>query len=199
MTDIPDNTSPPGYRLAYTLVVTTRRNMIWLNVISVLIFVMAGALVFGCLLLYAALGSPLQLSGWPTNLPVWVGLVTLLALLLVHEWLHGLAIQAMGYKPRYGAKPLKLVFYATADGVYFTRRQFIIVALTPLVVISAIGLFLALFVPQQSALWLGLLVTVNAASAIGDLWMTRVALRYPPEALVQDHEDGMSVFLPMQG
>jgi len=53
---------------------------------------------------------------------------------------------------------------------------------------------LMLFFPPRLAQWIALGVVVNAAGAIGDLWMTAVALRFDSSALIQDEEDCMRVF-----
>jgi hypothetical protein len=37
---------------------------------------------------------------------------------------------------------------------------------------------------------------VNASGAVGDLWMTLIALRYPARSRMMDERDGMRVFLP---
>jgi hypothetical protein len=42
-------------------------------------------------------------------------------------------------------------------------------------------------------------VVVNAAGAIGDLWMTSVALRYDSSVLIRDEEDSMRIFARMDG
>jgi hypothetical protein len=37
---------------------------------------------------------------------------------------------------------------------------------------------------------------INAAGAVGDLWISRVVLRYPKESFVMDERDGVRIFLP---
>jgi hypothetical protein len=48
--------------------------------------------------------------------------------------------------------------------------------------------------PDGVAYNIGLAVIFNAASAIGDLWMTAVVLRCPRSALVRDEMDSIRVF-----
>ena len=48
--------------------------------------------------------------------------------------------------------------------------------------------------PLGLAEWIALAVTINAAGAVGDIWMTAVALRYDATALVRDEEDSMRIF-----
>lgn len=58
-------------------------------------------------------------------------------LVIIHELLHGLALKFTGAKKiNYGGYLRKFVFYAEADSHILNRRQFAILALTPLVVIK---------------------------------------------------------------
>ncbi len=109
-----------------------------------------------------------------------------------HEWLHGLAIRYYGGEPRYGVGLAHFILpyaYATTDHE-FTRNQFIVVLLTPLVVMSAAG------VPAMIALewgWLIVPLAANAGGAVADLWMTMTLLSYPPHVRLEDHEEGVRI------
>ena len=120
------------------------------------------------------------------------GLASALIVLPLHEWIHGLLIARYGHKPRYGVK--LMVLFATSDGALFRRREFIRIALAPLTVITAVGCLIMLFLPFGLAYWVALAVVLNAGGAIGDLWMTAIALRYDLSALIRDEEDSMRIF-----
>ncbi|WP_123620488.1 DUF3267 domain-containing protein [Halorubrum sp. CSM-61] len=131
--------------------------------------------------------------GWiatPVNILVIAFLGTFF--LVPHEWLHGLAIRYYGGKPRYGVGVAHFVLpyaYATTDHE-FTRNQFVVVLLTPLVVMTAVG------VPLMLAFgwgWLALPLTLNAAGAVADLWMTVSVLGYPAHVRIVDHETGARI------
>ncbi|WP_254840446.1 DUF3267 domain-containing protein [Natronomonas marina] len=112
--------------------------------------------------------------------------------LVPHEWLHGLAIRYYGGEPRYGVGLAHFILpyaYATTDHV-FTRNQFVVVLLTPLVVITAIGVPLMLGLGWG---WLAIPLTMNAAGAVADVWMTAVVLGYPAHVRVVDHETGVRI------
>lgn len=73
------------------------------------------------------------------------GILLLLLLIPVHELLHGLAFKLCGVsKVRFGVQWRQFLFYAAADGEAITLKQFRIVALTPLLVISTILLVVVL-------------------------------------------------------
>lgn len=131
--------------------------------------------------------------GWlatPVNILVLVFLGT--AILVPHEWLHGLAIRYYGGEPRYGVGVAHFVLpyaYATTDHE-FTRNQFIVVLLTPLVVMTLVGVPLMLILGWG---WLVVPLTLNAAGAIADIWMTLMVVSYPAHIRIVDHETGVRI------
>ncbi|HLV36517.1 MAG TPA: DUF3267 domain-containing protein, partial [Spirillospora sp.] len=74
------------------------------------------------------------------------------------------------------------------------RNHFVIIALAPLVVITLVGMVLMIFMPDSIAYYIGLIVVLNAAGSIGDLWMTAAVLRYPPDTLVRDEADSIRIY-----
>lgn len=187
--------SPEGYRLAHRFSLTGRRTLVWLNIIGSLLFVVVLAVVFTGLRLYSHLDTPLVIAGLPATLPVGLYVLMLGGTLILHEALHGLAILAFGERPRFGAKLTRLVLYTTSDA-FFPRRRYLIVTLAPLAGITAIGVTFMLLSPTGLGMWIGIMVAMNAASSIGDLWMTAVIASFPPVAIFHDEADGMSAYLP---
>lgn len=114
------------------------------------------------------------------------------AIIVPHEWLHGLAIRHYGGEPRYGVGVAHFILpyaYATTDHE-FSRNQFVVVLLTPLVVMTAVG------VPLMLAFgwgWLVLPLAANAAGAVADVWMTMTLLGFPVHVRLQDHADGVRI------
>jgi hypothetical protein len=185
---------PPGYREVKHLVLTASRTIVWLNIVALL--PMAAALF----LMAAWLSVVLRLRGsWivstGSGVPIWLALAALLLLMIpLHEGAHGLAIAWVGHKPRFGAKLSKMVVYATTDSGLFRRNEFVLVALAPLVGLTLLGMLLVWFVPDWARYYVSLGVILNAGSAIGDLWMLLVVLRYPARAIVRDEEDGIRIY-----
>jgi hypothetical protein len=185
---------PDNYVEAKHLVATEQRTLLWLNLASLVPLVLA-------LLFMGWWGAVVRQLRGPYNTAFSESLSWLIAVVIVvivtfggHELAHGLAIRWAGHKPRFGMKLHKGVLYATADGALFPRNQFIVIALAPLVLITLIGMILMVFVPDSIGYYVGLIVVLNAAGAIGDMWMTAVVLRYPPDALVRDEADSIRIF-----
>jgi hypothetical protein len=187
---------PANYHEVSYMSINERGMLLWLNVMSLVPLVIVGLLVFGALLVYHdQLGGPLVIHALPEEIPPVAGFALIVLVLPLHELIHGLAIRHFGHKPRYGVK--RFVLFATSDGALFRRAEFIRIALAPLAVITVIGGGLMLFLPPNVGSWVGWAVVVNAAGAIGDLWMTSVTLRYDPSVLIRDEEDSMRIFAQM--
>lgn len=194
-----DGPQPPeGYQLAHRFNLTQGRTLFWMNIIGTVLFVVALAAVFAGLIVYDSQGAPLVVESLPDALPVWAYFVLMAGTLVLHEALHGLAMLAFGKRPRFGAKLTRLVLYTTSDA-YYTRQQYLIVTLAPLLGIALLGLPGMLLFPRGLAIWVGIMVAMNTASSIGDLWMTAVVASFPPETIFHDEKDGMSAFLPVAG
>jgi hypothetical protein len=126
----------------------------------------------------------------PLNLLVIVVLAT--AIIVPHEWVHGLAIRRYGGDPRYGVGVAHFILpyaYATTDH-RFTRNQFVVVLLAPLVLLTLVGVP-AMLVFEWG--WLALPLAANAGGAVGDLWMTLTLLGYPSRVHVEDHRTGLRI------
>jgi hypothetical protein len=123
-------------------------------------------------------------------------LIAMILTLVAHELTHGLVMRLAGARPRYGIVWKGVMLYATSPGYAYQRNTYAVILLAPFVLISALAVLGIWLVP--GVLWTTLFVicgVVNASGAVGDLWMTRITLRYPPTALMMDERDGMRVFV----
>jgi len=195
----PIHTLPPDYEQVEHLVLTEPRRLVWLNLLSfVLLLPFLGAMI-----VWTALVVQVRGSGAEIDIVWWVGWLLVLLVFPLHELIHGLAIMHEGHKPRYGvqsftiARVIKIpyVLYATADNALFLRNAFIMVALAPVVVITLLGMLLIALLPTSVGSYIAIAVILNGGGAIGDIWMTWVVLRYPPDALVKDEADSLRVFI----
>jgi hypothetical protein len=194
--------SPPdGYIEAlYWRLASDWRRLATANLVG-LLAAPAATVVFGALAVAVAGFNPPQFLGLgmstaPGDAGSVVALiVAILATLIVHEMTHGVAIRWCGNRPSYGFQLIGLVPYATAQGQYFTRNQFVTCALAPLVGLSAIGTLVLPFSPTWLVPWLVVGLIANAAGAVGDVWMSLIALRFPHSAWIVDERDGMRVYV----
>jgi hypothetical protein len=193
----PIHSLPPDYREVLYLQLMQGSRILWLQVGA---FV---PLVLALLLLQSWASLITQVRGaWPGEPPLPNILLLVLVyflMMLIHEGLHGLLIAWAGQRPRFGIKWMLGVVYATTDGGYFQRNMFIAIALAPLVGMTLLGLVVMWFIPDGWGYWVGWMVVLNAAGAIGDIWMSVVVLRYPPATLIKDEADSIRVYVALPG
>lgn len=116
--------------------------------------------------------------------------------LVAHELTHGLVMRLAGATPRYGIVWKRMLLYATSPGYAYQRNTYVVILLAPFALISVLAVLGIWLAPGSS--WTTLFVicgAVNASGAIGDMWMTQIALRYPSAARMMDERDGMRVFV----
>jgi hypothetical protein len=197
---IADKQLPLGYTEAsYWRLATDWRRLAIANLLGLVIAPIA-TVAFGLFAVAAAGLSPLDYFGvgshdYPGALIMLVFLVALTFTMVVHELTHGMTIKLVGNRPSYGFQWVGLVPYATAEGQYFTRDEFIAAALAPLVCLSIIGCLLLPIAPAWLAPWVLFALIANAAGAAGDIWMSVIALRYPRSTWIMDERDGMRIFV----
>lgn len=133
-----------------------------------------------------------QVGGWGILLWAALNIVAYLVVLPLHEGIHGLVFSLWGGKPYFGAK-LPFALYCGAKNQLFHRNQYLVVGLTPLVVITLAGIIFTLFYPGLAAYTL--LGTVgNFSGAAGDVWVAQRLLRQPADVLVEDTQSGYRVW-----
>ena len=90
---------------------------------------------------------------------------------------------------------LKLFYaYAGAPDWYIPTRQFMIVALGPLVIIGVAGMLLMLLVPESWVVLIVLMVAFNTGGSVGDLLIFTRLLKLSPTGLANDTGDVMSFY-----
>lgn len=194
----PVHTLPPEYEEVRYLVLTEKRTLLRLNLAALIPLAIALLAMGWWWNFVRQLRGPYSTAFSETLSGLVAVIIVLVVTFSAHEALHGLAIRWAGHNPRFGMKLDKGVLYATAENALFPRNHFVIVALAPLVVMTLVGMGLMIAVPDTVGYYVGLVVALNAAGAVGDLWMTAVVLRYPPVALVRDEADSIRVFMPNQ-
>jgi hypothetical protein len=143
---------------------------------------------------YAALGAPLALpeAGWTPLATAFIGIGIILISIFLHEGLHALALWLLGYHPR--LTYARGFLLATVSG-FITRRDYLVMVLTPITTMSLGGALLLLCLPIPLGQWLLVALLLNAAGSVGDLAVASRVRRFPGGALFADM-DGIKVFVP---
>ena len=112
--------------------------------------------------------------------------------LLAHEFVHGIFIKRYsGKKAKYGFTGLYA--YAGSDA-YFNKRQYIVIALAPVVLFGVIFLLLNLFLSKEWFWWIFFLQMLNLSGAAGDFYITWLMSRLPVDVLTTDKGVSMIMY-----
>jgi hypothetical protein len=184
---------PPGYTLERTLDFSTPAPVLVMNLIAIPLCFLAG---WGFLaLLRPALGSggfwgeagALNLGDCVFMAGLFIGLI------VAHELVHGAFFWLFsGERPRFAFKGAYA--YAAVPGWYFPKRQYLMVGIAPLVLLTLVGL---LWMAVSAPKWIFMLVivfAVHTAGCIGDLIVVGWLLFRGGELLVQDEGDRFKVY-----
>lgn len=112
-----------------------------------------------------------------------------LAVVVLHEGVHGSAAALFGHRPIFGLKP-PLVYVTFTTKI--PRGQFMAIAIAPFFLLDL--LFSALFAAGVLKVFFYFCFIINTLGAVGDLWMTVKLLSHERGTLVQDTKTGFEVW-----
>ena len=112
-------------------------------------------------------------------------ILLLIAVLVIHESIHALFFYIYtGEKPVYGFKGV--YGYAGSPGWYIRKNYYLIVSLSPFIIISFIlTSVIVYFSPVYSAMIFIIIIT-HAAGCIGDIWVSIKLLNKPDSTYIND-------------
>jgi hypothetical protein len=126
--------------------------------------------------------------------PLLVLLAVIIAMVILHEAIHGLFFHLFtGGKVKFAFKGAYA--YAAAPDWYVDKAPYMLISLAPLVLITVLGVILLLFVPVGWISPVMLLIALNASGAIGDIYVFFLLLRTPGDVLIQDFGEQMDIFI----
>ena len=192
-------TLPEGYIQVYEIdLARNKRLAVLLNVAGFFISILS----FTLLAIFAIRGHP-GLFGETINFIVntstigqFLGLLAAAALMLVmHELIHGIFFLMFTHsKPVFG---LRLAYaYAASPSWFIPTRQYGIIGLAPLVIITAIGLLLILLAPAGRVLPVILITAIQIGGSAGDMLVSARLFRTSPAGLINDTGDRVCFFEP---
>lgn len=111
-------------------------------------------------------------------------LIAMVLYFTAHELVHGVFIKKYsGKKARYGFTGL---YAYAASKAYFNKRQYIVIALAPVILFGVIFLLLNILLPKEHFWIIYLLQIINISGAAGDFYVTCLMGRLPADILVND-------------
>jgi hypothetical protein len=168
-----------------------KRLAIVINIVSLFLSLFSYLLLSG----YAVLVSPnfTNSSGTFTIGFVFALLGAVIFLMTIHELIHGVFFWVFTRsKPVFAFR----FFYACAGEPdwFIPMRQYMIIALGPLVIIGGLGMILMLVVPENWLLLIIVIVALNSGGSAGDLLAFSRLLKLSPTSLANDIGDGITFY-----
>ncbi|MBQ8763531.1 MAG: DUF3267 domain-containing protein [Clostridia bacterium] len=117
-----------------------------------------------------------------------------LAYIIIHELVHGFFMKRFsGMKPKYGHT---FVYAYAGSEAYFNKRDYIIIALSPIVILGIVIAIINALVPETWFWVIYFIQICNISGAAGDLYVTAKLLKQPADILVNDSGVAMQVYAP---
>lgn len=190
---------PSNYHFQNTLNLSSIRASILLNLAAIpLIFVFGWTFEQLIIVLRPINPFPDGVFNFLITIPglkVIILLFLVVLMLVVHELTHGLFFWIFTHKrPNFALKPGYA--FAAAPLWYIPYRQYMIVGLSPFIIITIISISLAMIVPLSIIPYFLFIATFNAAGALGDFLVVSWILRQPKNILVKDEGDIFHSYVP---
>jgi hypothetical protein len=185
-------TLPVGYTQSGVIdLKKDKRLAIILNIVALFVTVLS----FYLLAVFATLVRPdmLNLSGSITVGALVILAVVVVMFLIIHELIHGFFFWVFTRgKPVFA---LRLFYaYAGAPAWHIPARQYAVITIAPLAIISAAGLLLIVLAPESWVLVVAIVVALNTGGAVGDLYVFIRLLGMSPNCLANDTGDVMTFY-----
>ena len=121
--------------------------------------------------------------------------LSIILMLVMHELIHGIFFWWFTHeRPIFALK--SGYAFAAAPQWFLPRSQYILVGLSPFVIITIVSILLAWFAVSPLIPYFLMIAAFNAAGSLGDLLVVGWVLSQPKNILVNDKGDVFSSFAP---
>jgi hypothetical protein len=121
-------------------------------------------------------------------------ILVVLTAILIHELIHGVFFWIYtGERPQFAFKILYA--FAAAPEWYIPKTKFIIIGLSPVILISSCVILLLIFIPPNLVKYLTIAGIFNFVGSTGDLLVITWLLLQPKDCLIIDSGDSFSVYI----
>jgi hypothetical protein len=190
---------PIDYQHHKTLDLSSSRMMLWLNIAAIPLLFIFGWL-FSQAMILVNTTNPFPKGIWGvftafTGLEIIALPISILLMLVFHEMVHGIFFWIFTReRPKFAFKGMYA--YAAAPGWFLPKSQYVIVGLSPLIVISLLSILLSPFVSASIIPYLFIIAIFNAAGALGDMIVVAWVIGQFDQLLIQDQGDKFLAFSP---
>ncbi len=177
---------PDGYRLLREIDLQKDKKLaVGVNLGALSIALLLGALGLAVHPFSLTAGSSTAGGLFFDFLPSLLLLGSMILYLFLHELTHGFFIRRYAHcRVEYGFTGLNA--FAGNRNAYFDRRSYLVIGLSPVVLLGSVLLLGNLIFPAELFWFFYLLQIVNLSGAAGDLYVTWLVLRMPEDVLIND-------------
>ncbi len=167
---------------------------------KLMILVNVGAILISVpLLIIGMLINPIEISieniGISLLLKPLIAIVGIIIYTVLHELVHGFFIKCYcGEKAEYGFTGLYA--FAGKKTAYFAKKDYLIIALSPVVILGIVLLILNFIVPSDWFWVVYVIQIVNLSGASGDFYVEYLLSKTSQDVLVNDAGVSMKVYEP---
>jgi hypothetical protein len=190
---------PVDYQHQKTLDLSNSHTVFLLNILAIPLLFLFGWF-FGRIIIWLHSLNPFQNGFWGLISTFSGGgliliLVSIILMLVVHELIHGMCFWLFTReRPTFALR--SGYAFAAAPEWYLPKKQYIVVGLSPLIVISVVCLIVTLFIPPAMAPFPLFVATFNAAGSLGDMIVVAWVSAQSGAILVRDLGDKFSSYAP---
>ena len=192
---------PPNYHLSGKFDLKNKKQIIFMNLAGLVLLIFS-IWLFGWLAIQlrgnSANSFSLQISSISTILLA-VGklLITIVVTLIIHEGIHALFFWIFsGQKPVVGFKGTYA--YAAMPDWYFPRNQFIVIGISPLILLTILGVLLLATLPIALLNLVLIALIINTSGAVGDLFVVFWLMTKPKETFAHDKIESIEFYVPTE-
>lgn len=190
------NILPTTYHHKMTLDLSRPFIVIWLNLAAIPPLFFFGWLFNHLFHLVRSINPMLELWGLVTFFSIGdlIGLIlSIILMLILHELIHGLFFWLFTrVRPKFALR--SGYAFAAAPEWYLPKIQYILVGLSPLVIISLLCIFMAAILPVSVIPYLILVTTFNAAGSLGYIIVVAWVFLQSKDILIRDQGDKFSIY-----
>lgn len=126
---------------------------------------------------------------------VYITIIAMVVYTVIHELIHGyFFFHFSGTKPKY---LIRAPFVCTGSEAFYNRKQYVLIALAPVVILGVILINMLYFLPKIFFPTLYVITVYNFAGATGDLLQVLKLYKFPINVLIQDNGKETKLFLPI--
>lgn len=192
---------PRNYQLSGKFDLKNKRQIIFMNLVGLVLLVFS-IWFFGLLANQlrgnSANSFSFQISSFSTVVIAIGKLIgTIVFTLIVHEGIHALFFWIFSkQKPVVGFKGTYA--YAAMPGWYFPRNEFIVIGISPLILLTILGVLCLATLPISLLNLVLLALIINTSGAVGDLFVVIWLLTKPKETFANDKIDSIEFYVPAE-